>query len=119
MEVPRLGVESEVQLPAYASAAATATQDLSHDCRLHHSSRKRRILNPRREAGDQTFHLTVLSWVPFCYATGGTPRVHFRSHGKHRGAEDPIPTGVASANIWFSVLSPWDQALCTPRSCGH
>ena len=35
MEVPRLGVESELQLPAYATA--TAMQDLSCMCNLHHS----------------------------------------------------------------------------------
>ena len=34
LEAPRLGVESELQLPAYA----TATPDLSHVCDLHHSS---------------------------------------------------------------------------------
>ena len=34
MEVPRLGVESQLQLPAYA----TATQDPSHVFALHHSS---------------------------------------------------------------------------------
>ena len=37
MEIPRLGVEQELQLPVYATA--TATQDLSHVCDLHHSSR--------------------------------------------------------------------------------
>ena len=36
MEVPRLGVESELQLPAYATA--TAMPDLSYICDLHHSS---------------------------------------------------------------------------------
>ena len=35
MEVPRLGVELELQLPAYATA--TATWDLSCICDLHHS----------------------------------------------------------------------------------
>ena len=35
MEVPRLGVESELQLPAYT--IATATPDLSHVFDLHHS----------------------------------------------------------------------------------
>ena len=30
MEVPRLGLESELQLPAYTTA--TATRDLSHIC---------------------------------------------------------------------------------------
>ena len=33
MEVPRLGVESELQLPA--STTATATPDLSRICDLH------------------------------------------------------------------------------------
>ena len=32
MEVPRLGVESELQLPAYATAIATTMQDLSCIC---------------------------------------------------------------------------------------
>ena len=36
MEVPRLGVKSELQLLAYATA--TATPDLSCICILHHSS---------------------------------------------------------------------------------
>ena len=36
MEVPRLGVQSELQLPAYTTA--TATPDLSRICNLHHSS---------------------------------------------------------------------------------
>ena len=39
MEVPRLGVESELQPPAYARAIATL--DLSRICNLHHSSRQR------------------------------------------------------------------------------
>ena len=36
VEVPRLGVELELQLPAYATAIAT--QDLSCICDLHRSS---------------------------------------------------------------------------------
>ena len=36
MEFPRLGVESKLQL----LAIDTATQDLSHDCDLHHSSQQ-------------------------------------------------------------------------------
>ena len=38
MEVPRLGVKSELQLQAYTTA--TATLDPSRVCNLHHSSRK-------------------------------------------------------------------------------
>ena len=44
MDVPRLGVESEPQLPAYTTAAAT--QDPSHVCDLHRSSRQSWILDP-------------------------------------------------------------------------
>ena len=49
-EVPRLGVESEPQLPA--STRATATGDPSHVFDLRHSSRERWILNPLIEARD-------------------------------------------------------------------
>ena len=51
MEVPKLGVKSELQLPAYATA--TAMQDPSRVCDLHHSSQQYWILNPLSEARDQ------------------------------------------------------------------
>ena len=44
MEVPRLGVELELQLTGYI--AVTATQDLNHIFDLYHSSQQRSILNP-------------------------------------------------------------------------
>ena len=50
MEVPRLGVESELQLLAYTTAAAM--QNLSHVCDLHPSSRQHQIPNPLSEARD-------------------------------------------------------------------
>ena len=46
----QVGVESELQLPAYAPAPATAMPDLSHICDLCHSSQQRWILNPLSEA---------------------------------------------------------------------
>ena len=52
MEVPRLGVELELQLPA--STTATATQNLSCICEPHHSSWQYQILNPLSEARAQT-----------------------------------------------------------------
>ena len=52
MEVPRLGFQLELQLPAYATAIAT--QGPSHVCHLHHRSRPRQILNPLSKAGDGT-----------------------------------------------------------------
>ena len=48
MVVPRLGVESELQPPAYTTA--TETLDLSHACDLHHSSQQHCILNPLSKA---------------------------------------------------------------------
>ena len=51
MEFPKLEVESELQLPAYTTA--TVTQDPSHICDLHHSSRQRWI-SPLSKARDQT-----------------------------------------------------------------
>ena len=55
MEVPRLGVKLELQLPAYTTA--TTTEDLSRVCQPHHSSRQHQILNPLSEARDQTRNL--------------------------------------------------------------
>ena len=72
MEVPRLGVESELQLPAYTRAMAMP--DLSHVCNLHHSSWQRWILNPLREARDGTHNLMVPSRIHFHCATMRTPQ---------------------------------------------
>ena len=44
MLVPRLGVQSELLLPAHTTA--TSTPDPRHICDLHHSSRPCWILNP-------------------------------------------------------------------------
>ena len=44
MEVPRLGIELELQPLAYTTAAAM--QDPSCVCDLHHSSRQCQILKP-------------------------------------------------------------------------
>jgi len=71
MEVPRLGVHSELQLPAYA--IATVTPDPSCFCDPHHSSPQRWILNLLSEARDRTCSLIVPSWIRFHYATMGTP----------------------------------------------
>ena len=61
MEVPQLGVESELQLLAYTTA--TAMQDPSLVCDLHHSSWQCRILNPLIEARDRTCILMDTSQV--------------------------------------------------------
>jgi len=58
MEVPRLGVQLELQLPAYATT--TATQAPREVCDIHHSSQQRQILNPLSEARDQTLKLRII-----------------------------------------------------------
>ena len=72
MEVPRVGVESELQVPAYTTA--TAAPDLSRICDLHHSSWQRQIFNPPREARDGTRILMNTSWIRFHCTTTGTPQ---------------------------------------------
>ena len=52
MEVPRQGVELELQ--RQACATAIAMPDPSRVCDLHHSSQQHWVLNPRGEARDQT-----------------------------------------------------------------
>ena len=61
MEVPRLGVQLELYLLAYARAAAT--WGLSHVCNLDHRSQQRQILNPLSEARDQTRNLIVTTRI--------------------------------------------------------
>ena len=63
VEVPRLGVKSELQLLAYTTA--TATRDPSCICDLHHSSWQHHILNPPNEARDRTFILMDTSPIGF------------------------------------------------------
>ena len=71
VEVPRLGVKSELQLPA--DTPATATQDPSHVCDLHHSLWQCRILNPPSEAKDGPRILMDASRVCYHRATTGLP----------------------------------------------
>ena len=75
MGVPRLGVESELQLWAYVTA--TATPDPRRICDPHHSSGKCQILNPLREARDGTHKLMVPSQTCFPCTTRGTPMPDF------------------------------------------
>ena len=61
MEVPRLGVKSELQLLPYTMA--TTTWDLSHICSRHHCSWQCQILNPLSKAKDRTHILMDPSQV--------------------------------------------------------
>ena len=70
MEVPRLGVELDLQLPAYATAIATP--DLNRICDLYHGSWQHQSLNPLSEARDQTHNLMVPNEIRFLLITTGT-----------------------------------------------
>ena len=72
MEVPRLGVELELQLPAYATA--TSMRDPSHVCNIHHSSWQHWIPDPLSEARDRTHILRDTSRINFLCITMGTPK---------------------------------------------
>ena len=52
MEVPRLGVRWELQLPTYTTA--TAMQDPRCICNLYYNLQQHQILNPLSGARDQT-----------------------------------------------------------------
>ena len=69
MELPRLGVRWELQLPTYTRA--TAMQAPSHVCDLHHGSQQHRIPNPLSVARDGTHILVDASWIHFCCTTTG------------------------------------------------
>ena len=67
MEVPRLGVKSELQLPAYTKA--TAMWDLSHVWDPHHSSGQCWILNPGVEPASSWIlvgFITAEPWQELC-----------------------------------------------------
>ena len=82
MEVPRLGVQSELQPLAFTTA--TAMRDPSRICHLHHSSRQHWILNPLSKARDRTHNLMVphqicfrCSQICFRCTMMGTPCCYF------------------------------------------
>ena len=122
MEDPRLGVELELQLLAYT--AATAAQDPSYVCDLHHSSQQCWIPNPLSEARDRTAsswilvrfviaepwqELLVLTiWIPkcaVCLLAGSLPC--FVS----------APFRISECIVWPQA-SPLCVPFCVLRLCG-
>ena len=81
MEVPRLRIELELQPPAYTTA--TAMQNPSCVCDLHHSSWPQWILNPLNKAMDQTQNLMVTSRVLLpLYHDGSSGNLYFNNGPK-------------------------------------
>uniref|UniRef100_A0A480V5X7 Negative elongation factor C/D-like n=1 Tax=Sus scrofa TaxID=9823 RepID=A0A480V5X7_PIG len=97
MEVPRLGVQSELQPPACTTA--TATRDPSHVCDLQHSSQQRQILNPRSKARDRARNLMVPGRIRFCRATRAL------QHGcSYQQQEDDYGEGEDDAEVQQECL---------------
>jgi len=71
MEVPRLGVEFELQLPAYTTATDIWDPRCVFD--LHHSPQQHQILGPLIKAREQTHILMDTSQIRFHCTTIGTP----------------------------------------------
>ena len=103
VEVLRLGVKSELQLPAYATATATATWDPSRVCNLHRSSWQRWIFYPLIEARDRTHVLVSRSQVRYHRAMMGTPAVFFQCEfGPYRTSRFRRTTFlVLLSHVWF------------------
>ena len=107
MELPRLGAEWELQL--LTCATATAMWDLSHVCDLRHSSWQCWILNPLSEARDWTCILMDSSWVHYCWAMMGTPKIPETLYPLNNSSS-PLPsalviTGLLSVSINFTILA--------------
>ena len=62
MEIPKLVVKSELQLPTFTTAPAMP--DLSHNRDLHRSLQQHQILNPLNKVMDRTRVLMDISQVP-------------------------------------------------------
>ena len=75
MEVPRRGIQLELQRLAYTTV--TATHDPSRICDLYHSLWQCWILNSLNEARDQTHILMDTSWVCYHWTTKGTSKNNF------------------------------------------
>ena len=117
MEVPRLGIELELQLLAYITA--TAMWDPSHICDLHHSSRQCRILNPLSEARDRTRNLRDPSQVCNPLSHMGTPFLPLEPQLFVSLWEGPLPSvspdvGDVGWGVVGNVLPLTHPGTCQP-----
>ena len=78
-ECPDIRIFLGVELALSPMATATAMQDPSWVCNLHHSLRQRWIPNPLSKARGWTRNLMVPSWICFCCSMPGTPQISFYS----------------------------------------
>ena len=107
MEVPKLGLESELQLPAYA--AATAALDPSCISNLHHSSWQHQIFNPMSQARGQTCILINISRVHYCWATVRTRSEVLKTRSRCRFV-------IPDDSSWVPREDLQGGSFCTHRS---
>ena len=105
MEIPMLGVELELQLLAYTTAIAMQDPSCIYD--LHHSLWQCWLLDPLREARDQTRNLMVTSQIHFPCATMGTLNLHLTTEAitihslliSQRGIFKEIPNPYKNSKV--------------------
>jgi len=104
MEVPRLGVKSELSLLGHATA--TATWDLSQVCNLHHGSQQCWIFSTPSKARDPTCNLRVPSWIHFCCTMMGTPHLEFRCMMEPGLVDFTLLNGaIVFRSLWINLFS--------------
>jgi len=102
MEVPRLGVELELQPPAYATA--TATPDPSSVCNLYHSSLQCWILNSPSEAKKWTCILMDSSQVHCHWAIVGSPAISNFYFYIHASSKTCLSGGCTLILFYFTLF---------------
>ena len=129
MEVPRLGVDLEPQLPAYVTAPATL--DPSQICDLHHSLWQCQILNPLSQDRDQTFTLMDTSQVFNLLNHNRNSLLKSCKHVQHRSRITEIPKLLILPPVvhqaiyshchlykyWFNFVSEF-STLTVPQQTG-
>ena len=110
MEVPRLGIESELQQLAYSTA--TAAQDLSGTCSLHCISRQHQILNPLIKTRDQTHILMFRFITTESKREAETPCSHILNplcHSRNSTHYFLMPTTHLRGRTWYSHFQKCDS----------
>ena len=88
MDIPRLGVESELQLLAYATARAMA--DLSHICNPHHCLQPCWIFLSTEQGQGLNLHPVYTGWILNPLIHNGNPRKFVT---------------LTSLSLWLSVMA--------------
>ena len=116
MEVPRLGVKSELHLLAYTTD--TATWGPNHLCDLHHSSGQCWIPDPLIEARDRTGILMDTSRICFHCTKAGTPSNPLLHAPQAPNTTSPDPPGASLPLLLDSsyLFSGWRTSTCPSKS---